>query len=268
MEKIGTLSASILGASFIVSLADNCKDSSLAMIKDGQTINADLASIFPKIALRRIPKSTRVALLSAAYALQNGESFPCDPKIGLTLAVPYASPQNSIDYMDSIIDNSPKLSSPTAFSYSVANMDAGIISQQLGFHGTCLTVSQFEFSFQAALTAAIICLHQGQAPQMLVGLSVAQESRLAKLFSSQNRYYPNYDAAIFMLLGLKGESNQVAVSIDSCPEVKEQRERSLSNDLGLESAKMLFAAATAKRNLDIPLIDYGSENLCTISFRP
>ncbi len=127
---------------------------------------ADIARLLPGVSLRRVPRLARMALLAALRAQE--EAGGPQPETGLVLGVPHGSVQMNMDFMDSILDHGPKLSSPTAFSCSVSNMCSGMLSLLLGLRAPCLTVSQFELSFAAALTAAITLLRGGRARRMLV----------------------------------------------------------------------------------------------------
>lgn len=171
--------------------------------KDAQGVTGELSELFPGISLRRLSLSARIALLAAAQALLSARQFPADPSLGIAMAIPYSNPQNTLDFIDSMISHSPKLSSPTAFSHSVTNIEASLLSMQLGIHGICTTVSQFGLSFAGAFMCAQADLLANRTRAMLLGTVEAEDSRLKEVFFRGGKEEISGTFAFFMLLERK-----------------------------------------------------------------
>ena len=143
---------------------------------------APLKDLLPGLPLRRIPHLQRVALLAAARALDNAGWRNPDSVTDMALVVgsAYGCPQTSMDFMDSILDNGPQLSSPTAFSHSVNNVHTGILSLYLGIRGPCMNVTQFGQSFVGAVQAANAMLTAGRTRRVLLGMVEGIDKRFAR----------------------------------------------------------------------------------------
>jgi hypothetical protein len=205
MNKNGSLCASIAGAGLAHSLGG------LAQLADGRGIpinpappdTSGLATGLPNVPLRRIPRYARMALLAAIRAL-DGAGWRHEPEmrdIALVIGTAYSGAQMIMDFMDSILDDGPRLSSPTAFSYSVNNMGAGLLSLLLNVQGPCLTVSQFELSFAGAVCAATTLLHAGRARRVLVGAVDELDERFTRCCPQiQKAGIPQTEGAVFLCL--------------------------------------------------------------------
>jgi hypothetical protein len=205
MNTSGGLCAAIAGAGLAHSLGG------LAQLTDGRRIAAnpappdtsELAAALPDVPLRRIPRYARMALLAAIRALDDA-GWRQEPKmrdIALVIGTAYSGAQMSIDFMDSVIDGGPRLSSPTAFSHSVNNMGTGLLSLLLGVQGTCLTVSQFELSFAGAVSAATTLLHAQRAERVLVGAVDETDERFTRCCPQiQATGIPLTEGAVFLCL--------------------------------------------------------------------
>ncbi len=142
--------------------------------------------------LRRIPVYARMGLLAALQALEasgwgaeNAAVLADDAQdtghvnTALILGTAHSGIVMSMDFMDSILDAEPRLSSPTAFSHAVNNMGAGLMSLLLDVRGPCQTVSQFELSFAGAVQAAALLLHNGRVDRALVGAMDEVDTRFS-----------------------------------------------------------------------------------------
>jgi len=120
--------------------------------------------------LRRMPRYVKMALLAALLAIEEAQWRDTDLRqTALVLGSAYGGSQMTLDFMDSILENGSQLASPTAFSHSVNNMGAGLLSLALGLEGPCQTVSQFELSFAGALEVAMTLLAVGRVNRVLLG---------------------------------------------------------------------------------------------------
>ncbi|MDR1044410.1 MAG: beta-ketoacyl synthase chain length factor [Candidatus Adiutrix sp.] len=124
----------------------------------------ELAALYPGTQLRRAPRLARLALRAAA-GLAPGLVPP--EKRALVLVTAYASVGSTFEFLDSLLDDGPPLASPTAFSHSVTNMSAAILSQNLDIQGLTLTLTQNDF--HQGLEAAGALLQGGLADTVLLG---------------------------------------------------------------------------------------------------
>ncbi len=170
--------------------------------------NAKLSALFPKAPLRRIPPYARMGLLACANALEGHENLPIE-SMGLVVGTAYAGIKMSMDFMDSILDAEPRLSSPTAFSHAVNNMGAGLLSLYLGLQGPCHTVTQFNLSFAGAIQAATSLIYSGRAPYVLVGCMDESDSRFNNICPDKGFF----EGAVFLLV-TKETQNLPKISVD------------------------------------------------------
>ncbi|MBE6441378.1 MAG: hypothetical protein E7022_03465 [Desulfovibrio desulfuricans] len=162
-----------------------------------------LAGLFPGGRLRRAPFYARMALLSALDALEQAgwRQEAQLRRTALTLGTAFSGAQMSMDFMDSILDNGPQLSSPTAFSHAVNNMGTGLLSLLLGIRGPCLTISQFELSFAGALSAAAVQLGAGRVDAVLAGAVDEVDARFTACCPQLTREgFPRTEGAAFVCL--------------------------------------------------------------------
>lgn len=179
---------------------------------------SELATLFPKNALRRLPHYAKMGLLAAHKALSTTQTER--ETTALVVASAHTCVRMSFDFMDSILDFGPHLSSPTAFSHAVNNMGAGLISLLLGIRGSCTTVTQFELSFAGAVQVAATLLYSRRVSRVLLGAVEELDPRWNPLFAQSNTANPQPEAegAIFFVLRRKEDMGQAAPYSFSVPD--------------------------------------------------
>ena len=204
---ISNSALSVAGTGLVHSLGG--KDA-LAAVQQGETPVfsspdvSSLAALLPGVSLRRIPRYARMALLAAVQALDEAgwRQKEVLHNTALVFGTAYSSSQMSMDFMDSILDNGPHLSSPTAFSHAVNNMGAGLLSLLLGIEGPCFTISQFELSFAGAVSSAAALLGAGRAERVLLCAVDETDSRFSRCCPEYlSSRHPQTEGAVALCLG-------------------------------------------------------------------
>ena len=175
-----------------------------------------LKEIFPPKTLRRLPAYVRAGLLAVHLAADEMGTPAGEPEsIGLVAATSTGCKETGFNFMDSILDDGPQLSSPLAFSHSVINVAAGLVCAYMKFAGPTLTVIEGALSFAAAVQAARTMLCLGRARIVCV-LSVEEnDERYTRLCGVRE---PVVGAAALFLA--RGGSSRVSVSFGGgahCP---------------------------------------------------
>lgn len=181
---------------------------------------SSLAELLPNVPLRRIPQYARTALLAALSALRSAAWPQTDiSRAALVLGTAYGGVRMSMDFMDSILDNGPQLSSPTAFSHAVNNVGAGLLSLLLGIRGPCCTLSQFGLSFAGALTAAETLLASGRVEHVLAGAVDELDERFSRCCPQQHvpGLVPAQGAVFFCLTSRPSAAASLRVLWDQEP---------------------------------------------------
>ena len=129
-----------------------------------------LEGFVPKRTLRRIDHYSKMGLLGAYLALQDGALLGTDlSRLGVVVASGYGATSTTFAFLDSIIGDGDICASPTHFANSVHNAAAANISIMLGARGPSLTVSQFDMSVASALVSAKQWLEEGRVDTVLFG---------------------------------------------------------------------------------------------------
>lgn len=132
--------------------------------------------------LRRMPPYVRSGLSAITKALKAAGRFPCPPEAALVTATSHGCKKTAFDFMDSIINDGPELASPLAFSHSVNNVGAALISICLGLHGSAITVNNGAASFVAALQVANALLDSGRYGLVIAGCMEDADKRILRVF--------------------------------------------------------------------------------------
>ena len=129
-----------------------------------------LEGFVPKRTLRRIDHYSKMGLLGAYLALEDGGLLGTDlSRLGVVVASGYGATATTFAFLDSIIGDGDICASPTHFANSVHNAAAANISIMLGAKGPSLTVSQFDMSVASALVSARQWLVEGRVDTVLFG---------------------------------------------------------------------------------------------------
>lgn len=120
--------------------------------------------------IRRSDKLSKMSVLAAAEAMKDsGIDIAQAKNLGVIVATGFGAHVTTFGFLDDILDYGDAAVSPTTFSNSVHNAAASYVSSTLDIKGPTLTITQFRFSFQAALQLAQTWLEQQRCDYVLVG---------------------------------------------------------------------------------------------------
>ncbi len=176
---------------------------------------------------RRIDHFTSMTLLAAFRALDNAGMLGDTPdRLGIVLCTGYGPAQTTFDFLDSIIDDGANLASPLAFSQSVHNIPAGVLSMILGSPCPQTTLCQHDRPVLAGLRTAALWLAEKRADHILLG-AVDETTPFLKetARSFKDNAVPNFpvsEGASFFLLNNRGDGSAHLHfdSPDSFPEAR------------------------------------------------
>jgi 3-oxoacyl-[acyl-carrier-protein] synthase II len=186
----------------------------------------DFASLPDKTLLKKIRRSdavSKMSVLAAADALaDSGIKDITQKKLGIILCTALGPHVTTFNFLDDILDHGDAAVSPTTFSNSVHNAAASYIAMSLNIKGPTLSITQFQFSFQAGLQLAQAWLDQGRCDYVLAGavdqygdvlgyvadhkLTTALDGKIKPFTFKPTCQVPGEGAAFF-LLSRKNEEN-------------------------------------------------------------
>ena len=166
-----------------------------------------LERFIPKRALRRVDPFSRMALLGAHLALEDGGLPTHDlDGLGLIIASAYGATGTTFDLIDSMISDGDVCSSPIHFAGSLHNTPAAHLAIFLGATGPNLTLSLFEGMVPAALTAARLWLQEGRVDRVLVGMVDEVSDLTGYLWARHETGLPPGEGAVFFLLSSREDA--------------------------------------------------------------
>lgn len=226
-----------------------------------------LSDYIPPRRLRRIDHFTRMTLLAAYSALDHAGRLKLLPEdMGIVLSTGYGPSQTTFDFLDSIIEDGAPLASPLAFSHSVHNIPAGVLSLLLGTPCPQTTICQLHQPVISGLRTAALWLAEGRVKNVLFG-AVDETTPLLKenrqrLDAEKCRQFtqPGEGAAFFLLN--QAESGKAFVDID-CEPIGEPAPALPIGPLPVGAAFSLAAAAGTAREKTHPICcTEGGTTLC------
>ncbi len=179
----------------------------------------DLTATPVKALLKKVRRSdslSKMSVVAASDALANsGIENIAGKKLGIIIATAFGPHVTTFDFLDDILDHGDAAVSPTTFSNSVHNAAASYVAMSLNIKGPTLTITQFQFSFQAALQLAQAWLNQARCDYVLVGavdqygdvlgyvsdhkLTTAKDGRIKPFTFKPTCQVPGEGAAFFLL---------------------------------------------------------------------
>jgi 3-oxoacyl-[acyl-carrier-protein] synthase II len=223
--------------------------------------------------IRRADRLSKMTVLAAADALADSGGKHIEGKrLGVIVATAFGPHVTTFNFLNDILDHGDASVSPTTFSNSVHNAAASYIAMSLNIKGPTLTLSQFRFSFQAALQLAQVWLDQGRCDTILAGavdeygdvlgyvadhkLTTAKDGKIKPFTFSPTCQVPG-EGAVFILLN-KGASSSAYCDINAV-HTNEDPMNEDSVDINIIDADgMLPDESVYRRNLtaDIPTTAY------------
>jgi 3-oxoacyl-[acyl-carrier-protein] synthase II len=236
----------------------------------------DLTAMPVKALLKKVRRSdtlSKMSVVAASDALVNsGIDNITQKKLGIIISTAFGPHVTTFDFLDDILDHGDAAVSPTTFSNSVHNAAASYVATSLNIKGPTLTITQFQFSFQAALQLAQAWLEQGRCDYVLVGavdqygdvlgyvsdhkLTTAKDGRIKPFTFKPTCQVPG-EGAVFFLLSNGNEGNVYCV-VDAV-HTGEDPDRAKSVDINIIDADGMLPDESAYRSslsADIPTAAY------------
>lgn len=236
----------------------------------------DLNTASVKALLKKVRRSdtlSKMSVVAASDALVNsGIEKITQKKLGIIISTAFGPHVTTFDFLDDILDHGDAAVSPTTFSNSVHNAAASYVAMSLNIKGPTLTISQFQFSFQAALQLAQVWMQQGRCEYVLVGavdqygevlgyvsdhkLTTAKDGRIKPFTFNPTCQVPGEGAAFF-LLSKENEGNVYCVV--KAVHIGDDPDRGKSVDINIIDADGMLPDESAYRSslsADIPTAAY------------
>ena len=225
----------------------------------------DLTATPVKAMLKKVRRSdtlSRMSVVAATDALVNsGIENISQKKLGIIISTAFGPHVTTFDFLDDILDHGDAAVSPTTFSNSVHNAAASYVATSLNIKGPTLTISQFQFSFQAALQLAQVWLDQGRCDHVLVGavdqygevlgyvsdhkLTTARDGRIKPFTFNPTCQVPGEGAAFFLLSN--GNEGNVYCDVDAV-HIGDDPDRGKSVDINIIDADGMLSDESAYRS--------------------
>lgn len=236
----------------------------------------DLTTAAVKALLKKVRRSdtlSKMSVVAASDALvDSGIDTIAREKLGIIISTAFGPHVTTFDFLDDILDHGDAAVSPTTFSNSVHNAAASYVATSLNIKGPTLTISQFQFSFQAALQLAQAWLDQGRCDYVLAGavdqygdvlgyvsdhkLTTAKDGRIKPFTFKPTCQVPGEGAAFFLLS--KGNEGNVYCAVNAV-HTGDDPDRGKSVDINIINADGMLPDESAYRSSlsdDIPTAAY------------
>ena len=236
----------------------------------------DLNATSVKAMLKKVRRSdtlSKMSVVAASDALVNsGIENIVQKKLGIIISTAFGPHVTTFDFLDDILDHGDAAVSPTTFSNSVHNAAASYVATFLNIKGPTLTITQFQFSFQAALQLAQVWLEQGRCDYVLAGavdqygevlgyvsdhkLTTAKDGRVKPFTFNPTCQVPGEGAAFFLLS--KGNDGNVYCAVNAV-HTSDDPDSGKSVDIDIIDADGMLPDESAYRSSlspDIPVAAY------------
>lgn len=165
---------------------------------------------------RRADKFSKMAILAAYDALEDGGITVNKKSLGIIVATGFGPHATTFRFLDDILNYGDQNVSPTVFSHSVHNAAASYVASVLNVNGPTITLTQLTFSFQQALILAKSWLKEKRCEYVLIGaveelsktleyifnrkLRVAEDGQIKPFVFSRNSEAVAGEGAVFFLV--------------------------------------------------------------------
>jgi len=205
--------------------------------------------------IRRADKLSKMAVVAASGALaDSGITDIAGKRPAIILATAFGAHVTTFGFLDDILNYGDTAVSPTTFSNSVHNAAASYIASSLDIKAATMTVTQFRFSFFAALQLAQAWLDQKRCDYALVGavdqygdvlgyvsgekLAAAPDGKIKPFVLNPTVHVPGEGAAFFLLS--REKAGKAYCSIDAV-QIGEEGTRAEKADLNIIAADGMLA---------------------------